>query len=76
VINPYSIKISKAGNKNKMDIKFQIYYEPLGYTILNTSLTITEAGITDCSEAPLMCLLNAAAKKMADLAVDKIERVR
>jgi hypothetical protein len=76
VINPYSIKISNVGNKSKMDIKFQIYYEPLGYIILNTALTITEAGITDCTEAPLMCLLNAAAKKMADLAVDKIERLR
>ena len=76
IINPYSIKISKVGNKNKMDVKFQIYYQPLGYIILNTALTFNESQITDCSEARLMCLLNTAAKKMATLAVDKIERVR
>lgn len=76
IINPTSIRISKEGNKNKMDVKFQAYYLPLGYTIINTSFTVAEADAVDCTEAPLTCLMDAAAKKMAALTVDKIERVR
>jgi hypothetical protein len=76
IINPSSIRISKEGNKNKMDVKFQAYYHPLGYTILNTSFTVAETDAVDCTEAPLTCLMDAAAKKMAALTVDKIERVR
>jgi ribosomal protein L7Ae-like RNA K-turn-binding protein len=76
IVNPSSIKISQAAGKIKMEVKFQAYYHPLGYILLNTAFAITEADAKDCNDSKLTCLLNAAAAKMASLTVDKIERVR
>lgn len=76
IINPYSVTLSTVQGKIKLDVKFQLYYHALTFTMINTTVAISESAITDCNERKLLCLLNMASLKMAEQAVDKIERVR
>ncbi len=76
IINPYSLTASTIQGKVKLDVKFHVYYHPLTFTMINSSVSFSESAIEDCSERKLLCLLNMASLKIAEQAVDKIERVR
>lgn len=77
VVNPYKVHLAETNGKKSIEVWLHVFYQPTKHLQINTSVKVTEDDILDANSEPdANGLFMEIAKRMATIAVDRINRMR